>query len=74
MPSSTITFYYKYYRESDTDDNIEIHIACDKYAEVYLNNKHIVTQVDGFPKAGIHEGITPIKLKQGIKLLSFLVI
>lgn len=68
MPSSTITFYYKYYKESDTDDNIEIHIACDKYAEVYLNNKHIVSQVGGFPKAGIHQGITPIKMKQGINI------
>jgi len=74
MPSSTITFYYKYFKESDNDHNIQIHIACDKYAEVYLNNKHIVSQVGGFPRAGIHEGITPIKMKQGINIFEVTVV
>ena len=30
MPSSTITFYYKYFKESDNDHNIQIHIASRK--------------------------------------------
>ena len=68
MPSSTVTFYYKYYNENNGDFPIAVHIASDKYAEVYLNNKHIVTQIGGFPRGGIHKGVSPIKMRKGENL------
>tara|TARA_B100001287_G_scaffold235848_1_gene208165 strand:+ start:35818 stop:38598 length:2781 start_codon:yes stop_codon:yes gene_type:complete len=61
--STNFTFYYQYYKRENKDLDIEIHIVCDNYGEVYLNGKHVISQVGGWPNFGVH---TNLKLQEGV--------
>ena len=58
--TGNVSFYYTYYNYDD-EKKVDIYIAVQDHAEVYLNKSHLLTQSGGFPTPGIHRDFTLIK-------------